>query len=186
MSSLYGGRGPTGGLGNKAPRGYELGRLQNFTPEQMELFRSLFSQLGPESYLSKLAGGDEGIFQQIEAPALRQFTGLQGGLASRFSGMGSGARRSSGFQNAANQQASEFAESLHAQRQQLQRDALRDLFGMSNQLLSQRPYEEFFLEKPPSFLESLFGGLGNLFGMFGGSAAGRAGSEFGSRIIGNR
>ena len=53
----------------------------------------------------------------MEAPALKQFSGLQGNLASRFSGMGSGARRSSGFQNTSNQAASDFAQQLQANKQ---------------------------------------------------------------------
>src|SRR5260221_8262625 len=115
----------------------------------------------------------------MEEPALRQFSQLQGGLASRFSGMGGlGARKSSGFQNTANQFASDFAKDLQGQRQGLQRQALMDLIGMSQSLLGQRPFERTLSEKPKSFLESLgtslSGGLGqgigqgigNLFGGF--------------------
>jgi len=156
MSSMYGG--VSGG--NKIPSGYKAGRMQQFTPEQMQLFQSLFSQLGPDSYLSKLAGGDEGTFEQIEAPAMRQFSGLQGNLASRFSGMGMGGRRSSGFQNTATQASSDFAQDLQSRRQGLQRQALQDLMGMSNNLLGQRPYEQFLTPKKPSFLQSLLGALG--------------------------
>lgn len=170
MSSMYGNRGPTGGIagtntggGDIIPKGYKRGQLQQFTPEQMQLFQSLFSQLGPENYLGKLAGGDEATFAQMEAPALRQFSGIQGNIASRFSQGGGekslGARRSSGFQNTMNQASSDFAQDLQSRRQGLQREALSDLFGMSNQLLGQRPYDQFLTEKQrkPSFLEQLFG-----------------------------
>src|SRR5271156_1764295 len=93
-----------GGMqGNKIPSGYKQARLQNFTPEQFELFQQLFSHLGPGSYLSRLAEGDESLFSEMEGPAMRQFQELQGDLASRFSGAGMGARKGSGFQNAANQ-----------------------------------------------------------------------------------
>lgn len=148
------------GTGNKIPKGYSTGQLQQFTPEQMELFRSLFSHLSPGSHLSRLAGGEEGLFQEMEAPALKQFSGLQGQLASRFSGMGLGGRRSSGFQNTANQAASDFAQQLQSQRQGLQRQAISDLMGLSGNLLSQRPYEQFLAKKQPKrgFLENLFGG----------------------------
>ena len=117
--------------GDKVPSGYKKGQLQQFTPEQMELFKSLFSQLGPDSYLSKLAGGDQSMFEEMEAPALRQFSELQGGLASRFSGMGMGGRKSSGFQNTTNQAASNFAQDLASRRQSLQQQAIKDLMGMS-------------------------------------------------------
>lgn len=139
--------------GDKIPSGYKAGTLQQFTPEQINLFKSLFSHAGPESYLSKLAGGDQSSFAEQEAPAMRQFAGLQGNIASRFSGMGMGGRRSSGFQNATNQSAMDFAQNLQAQRQGLQRQALLDLFGISQSLLGQRPYERTLTQKPDSFLQ---------------------------------
>lgn len=165
MSSMIGASGATGG--NRIPKGYQLGQLQQFTPEQMQLFQSLFSHASPGSYLSRLAGGDESMFNEIEAPALRQFQGLQGNIASRFSGMGTGGRHSSGFQNTMNQAASNFSQELQSQRQGLQRQALMDLMGLSQNLLGQRPYENFLTQKQhkPSFLESLFGNLSSGLGM---------------------
>jgi hypothetical protein len=107
MTSLTGSRGPTGGnqgngrrTGDVVPTGFNLGQLQQFTPEQQNLFGDLFSHVGQDSYTSRLARGDQDLFNEIEAPAFRQFSGIQSGIASRFSGMGSfGARNSSGFQN---------------------------------------------------------------------------------------
>lgn len=164
LGGYQGMRGPTGGnvgMGNKVPKGYKAGQLQQFTPEQMQLFQSLFSQVAPGSYTSRLAGGDESLFQEMEAPALRQFAGLQGNIASRFSGMGGlGSRRSSGFQNTMNQAASEFAQDLQSKRQGLQRQAIMDLMGISSELLGQRPYEKFLVPKQqkPSFWQQLIGG----------------------------
>jgi hypothetical protein len=143
----------------KSKGGVRPTQLQQFTPEQMNLFQSLFSHLGPDSFLSKLAGGDEETFNQIEAPALQQFSGIQGNIASRFSGMGSGARKSSGFQNTQNQAASDFAQQLQSQRTGLQSQAIKDLLGMSNELLGQRPYDTGLQQKPASFWEQVFGGL---------------------------
>jgi|ERR1700755_16674 len=154
-------RGPTGnGLGspaggNKIPKGYNHGQLQQYTPEQMQLFQSLFSQVSPDSYLSKLAGGDQSTFQQMEAPAMRQFQELQGENASRFSGLGMGARRGSGFQNFQNQATSDFAQDLASKRQGLQRQALMDMMGISESLLNQRPYEQFLTQKPKPFWQQL-------------------------------
>lgn len=178
MSSMTGSvRSPSGRTGNVIPKGYQHGQLSQFSPEQMELFQQLFSHVGKDSFLSKLAGGDESTFAQMEAPALKQFGALQGGLASRFSGMGSGARRSSGFQNAANQAATDFAGQLQSQRMGLQRQAIQDLMGMSSQLLGQRPYEQFLTEKPQSFLQQmglgLIGGVGQGLGMGAGAAMGK-------------
>ena len=167
MTSSMGGysglRGPTGQIGNKVPSGYRSGQMAQFTPEQMQLFQQMFSQVSPDSFLSKLAGGDQQTFNQVEAPALRQFSELQGGLASRFSGIGGekslGSRKSSGFQNTASAQASNFAQELQSQRQALQRQAIMDLMGLSENLLNQRPYENYILpkqQKKPGFLESMF------------------------------
>jgi hypothetical protein len=147
--------------GERIPSGNQKGRLQQFTPEMMELFKSLFSHLGPESYTSRLAGGDEKLFAEMERPALQQFSGIQGNLASKFSGMGMGGRRSSGFQNTINQASSDFASGLQSKRQELQRQAIGDLLGMGNTLLQQRPYENF-LSKKPDFLSQLLGGGGEV------------------------
>lgn len=174
MMGYSGNRGATGSRnphgGDIVPKGYRQGQLQQFTPEQMGLFKQLFGMVGPESYLSKLAGGDEDIFNQIEAPAKRDFSGLLGGLASRFSGMGMGARRSSGFQNTATQASSDFAQDLASKRQDLQRQAIMDLMGMSNQLLGQRPYEKFLFEK-----QQKPGGSGGWGGLAGAGLGGLAG-----------
>lgn len=168
---------------NKVPSGYKAGQLQQFTPEQMQLFSQLFGNVGPNSYLSKLAGGDEDVFRQIEAPALRQFGQLQGDLASRFSGMGMGSRKGSGFNIAANQATSDFAQDLAARRHDLQRQAIMDLMGISESLLGQRPYQNYLVPKQQKqgFLQSLFGGApketlgalgGGLQGAIGGGLSG--------------
>lgn len=163
---ITGYQGPTGAAakqgatgGNVIPKGYKRGQLQQFTPEQMQLFQQMFGHLGPDSFLSKLAGGDESMFEQLEAPALRQFQGLQGQMASRFSGMGTGARQSSGFQNTANQATADFAGQLQSQRMGLQNQAIKDLMGMSNQLLGQRPYEQFLTKKQLPFWQQLLLGI---------------------------
>lgn len=169
--------------GDKIPKGYNAGQLQQFTPEQMGLFKQLFSQLGPDSYLSKLSGGDEGLFSEIEAPAWRNFQEAQGQLGSRFSQLAPGAmsaQRGSGFQNAAGQLGSDFAMQLASKRQELQRQALMDMFGLSESLLNQRPYDRFLQEKPqkePSFFDKLLG----LGGKFLGGFAGGYGQGLGSK-----
>ena len=163
MSSMFG---ATGG-GNKIPSGSKIGQIQQFTPEQMQLFQSLFGHVGPGSYLSRLAGGDQGLFEEMGAPALRQFSGIQGQLASRFSGLGTGARHSSGFQNTATSAASDFAQDLQSRRQDLQRQALMDMMGISSNLLGQRPQEQFLYEKKKPFWQQLLGGLGEGLGHAG-------------------
>jgi len=154
MTSMYGSQ------GNKIPKGYELSSFQKFDPQQMQLYQSLYPHLEQGGFLSQLAQGNQETFDQIEAPALKQFNALQGGIASRFSGMGSGARHSSGFGQAQNAAASDFAQQLQSNRQALQRQAVMDLFGLSEQLLGQSPYEQGLTKKQPSFWEQIFSGLG--------------------------
>lgn len=150
----------------KIPSGYDKASLQNFTPEQMQLFGQLFGHLGPDSFLSKLAGGDQGTFDEVEKPALQQFAGLQEGIANKFSGAGLGGRRSSGFQNAQTSAAGQFAQQLQSQRQGLQRQALNDLMGHSNMLLGQKPFENSFVKKEQG------GGWGGAIGAGIGGAGG--------------
>lgn len=175
----------TGNMGMqkmKAPSGYKT--FNKFSPEQMQLFQQLFSNVGPESYLSRLAGGDEQIFNEIEAPAMKQFSGLQGNLASRFSGMGMGARRSSGFQNTANQSAQDFASQLQSQRQSLQQQAIQDLMGLSNSLLQQEPYGFVQKKKKSSGWGGALGGLtgGALGFLSGGPGSALTGAQLGYGI----
>jgi hypothetical protein len=175
MNSRTGNKGMGATGGNKIPKGYEHVQMQNFTPEMMQLFQQLFGNLGPDSFLSKLAGGDQATFDKLEAPALQQFQGLQGQTASRFSGMGTGAQHSSGFKNTMNQASSDFAQQLQSNRIGLQQGALQQLHELSNSLLQQRPYEQGLVEKQGSgwmkFLESILGGAAGGFGQgFGGKA----------------
>lgn len=189
MTSMMGNKGfsgqvsPSGTIGNKTPKGYRSGQMSQFTPEQMQLFQQMFSQVSPESYTSRLAGGDESLFNEMEAPALKQFSGLQGNLASRFSGMGMGGRKSSGFQNSANTAAQDFASQLQSQRQGLQRQAIQDLQSMSQSLLGQRPYEQFLVPKQQK-QSSGWGGLaGAGIGAAGGFlAGGPAGALAGGKL----
>lgn len=178
------------GARDVVPKGFRKGQLQQFTPEQTQLFQSLFSHLQPGSFLSSLAGGEEGSFDQLEAPALKQFGELQGNLASRFSGFGTGARRSSGFSNTMNQATSDFAQQLQSQRLGLQRQALQDLMEMSQSLLTQQPHQRFLIEKQrkPNFLQQLLGtGLplaGAGLGAFGGLGGAKLGSQLGATLGG--
>ena len=139
--------------------GYKPVSMQQFTPEQMELFKQMFSHVNPDSFLSKLASGDQGMFEQMEAPAMKQFGQLQGSIANRFSGAGLGARNSSGFNQAQNTAAADFAQQLQSNRLNLQRQALQDLMGNSQMLLGQQPFLQGLAPKQKTFWESLFGNL---------------------------
>jgi hypothetical protein len=171
--SMQTGGGLRSGLGSrmpKPPKGSEL--VQNFTPDQMSQFESLFSHVGPDSWLSRMSRGDESQFDQLEAPAKRQFGEYQSDLASRFSGLGIGSRHGSGHQNAQTTAAQEFAEKLSSNRIGLQSNALRQLSEMSNSLLNQSPYSYQDKKKPfwQELLLGLSGGGGSALGMGGGAA----------------
>lgn len=177
---MYGGspyRGATGGNQSLKGTGYKQISSPQFTKEQFDLFKNLFSQTGQNSSLGRLAGGDQESFQETEAPAMRQFSELLGGLGSRFSGMGDlGARNSSGFKNTATSAASNFAQDLQANRLNIQRNAQQDLFGLSQGLLGQRPFEDIFIQKmqkQPGFWKSLFTGLAGGVGQTATDLGGR-------------
>lgn len=140
-------QGPMNRTGSKVPKGYKQFQLQNMTPEQMEQMQQLFQHVSPDSYLGKLAGGDQEAFAEMEAPAMRQFSALQGNIASRFSGMGQGARRSSGFQNTMNQASSDFAQDLASKRMQTRKDSIQELMKYSEMLMGQKPYETGLVQK---------------------------------------
>ena len=158
--------------GENIPSGYRKSIVQNYTPAQMDLHNQLYQNVGPDSYLSRLSRGDQATFDEMEAPALRQFNELQGGLASRFSGQGLGGRQSSGFRNASNAASQDFASQLQSNRQSLQRQALNDLMGYSDALLNQRPYDVGLAEKrqrPPGFWQN----FGNSFAKSSGESLGK-------------
>lgn len=157
----------------KRPHGYQEFSMQQFTPEQMQLFSEMFGNLGPDSFLSKLAQGDQSTFDEMEAPAMRQFNEVQGNIASRFSGQGMGSRNSSAFQNATSAASQDFAGQLQANRQNLRKQAIEDLMGFSNQLLNQRPMERGFVAKNRNK-----GGWGEFFGTLGGFGAGAATGDY--------
>lgn len=188
---LRGSRGSSGSsfndrsTGDIIPKGYTKGRLSNFDEQQKGLYNEQFSRLGPDSFTSRLAGGDQSIFDEIEAPALRQFTDISANIANRFSGQGIGGRRSSGFQNAQTAAGSNFAQQLQANRQQLMRQALQDIMGYSNTILGQRPYEQDLFEKQqkgPSAGNQFLQGLTSLAGGAVGSFAGPLGTAAGTKL----
>lgn len=190
-SSMSGGKGMRGGLpGEIVPRGYRRGQTQNFTPEMMEIFKQQMQLAGPNSQLYKQAMGDDEGFADFENYANRQFQEFSGQNASRFSAGGGGAgamsaRRGSGFQNSQTQGAQDFASQLSMQRQNLQRQALMDLKGLSESILSQKPYENFLIEKQhkPSRWSKIAGfALPAAGAIIGGISGGPAGAAIGGQI----
>jgi hypothetical protein len=168
---------PTGNLGKSSSTsvggGNKVRHIPNFTPEMYDMFMNMISMLGPDSELYKLAMGDEETFDKIEAPAFRQFGETQGNIASRFSGLGgagsTGGRKSSGFGTQMNAAASDLAMKLQGQRSQLSSQAMKDLQGMANNLLNQRPYENVLQGKKPSAWDQFLGSMANSAGESAGN-----------------
>ncbi len=165
------------------PEGAAIERVNQYTPEQHKLFKERMGDVNKDSYLSKLAGGDEATYREMEAPAMRQFQGTLGGIASRFSagsGRGSmGTRRSSGFKNSQTAAASNFAQELQANRQNLRRQAIKDLHEMSSSLLDKRPYENVVFGGGEQE-KGVLGGWGGAIGAVGG---GIIGTYFGGQTM---
>ncbi len=182
-NSLGGGSGykPSGGStganqGSKKIAGYNLTTLPTMSAETKQLYDYLLSNF-PKEGLAKglgltgrVAGGDQGAFDELEAPAYSAFDRFSGQTASRFSGEGMGARNSSGFQNAIAQGQSDLSQGLASQRMGLQRQALQDLRGFSQDLFGTQTQENVLSKKPSSFWDYLLQGagmgIGNIPGMF--------------------
>jgi hypothetical protein len=164
--------------------GFQNISLPTKSPEQMDLLRRLIGSSLPGmergiGNLSKLAGGgDEAYWNQLEAPAFRQFGQMQGDIASRFSGMGMGAQKGSGFGNEQNSAAMEFAEKLQSNRIGMQQDAISQLLGMSQSLLGTETHENVMI--PPKQKSNSKGSFGSSLG----SALGGFGSMFGAKKFG--
>lgn len=182
ISSMSGSR---GAAGNKIPKGYAAGSLQQFDPDQMQVYKNQFSYISPGSQLAQRAQGNDAGFAPFEDYAHRQFQEFSGQNASRFSGQGMGARKGSGFQNLQTQGAQDFASQLSMQRQGLQRQALSDLMGLSSNILGQRPQENFLIKKQqqqPWWSKLLGAGLPIAGAAVGGAFGGLPGASLGASL----
>lgn len=162
--------GSTGGSSSLKGTGYKA--VSTLSPEQRDLFMRMFSGSkngisGGLDQLSQLAqGGNEQLWNKLEAPALRQHGQLQGQIASRFSGMGMGGRRGSGFQNASSAAGTDLSERLQSNRMNLQQQAIQQLLSLGNSLLG-RETEAFIPKQKPfwqEFATGVSGGIGEGIG----------------------
>jgi len=161
-------------------KGYSSGQFPNLTPEMFQVLQQLASGFsagapGATDWLSRLASGDQGIFEEIEAPSYASFDKLLGNIANRFSQFG--ARDSSAFQGATAGAAQELAQNLGAQRAGYRNQAVQSLLQNSQNLLQQRPFENILAEKPQKshWYDSLLGGAGTALGLLPLLAMGPAG-----------
>ena len=136
---------PTGAI-SPSQAGYDLVKTPRYSPDVQQRIDQLRGQVQPGAtkgidYLNKIAGGGDEAFRDIEQPAFRDFANAQNATASRFSGIGSGSRRSSGFYQDMGGQATDLASKLQSSRMSLQRSAIDQLLEMYSGLVGQDPYQ---------------------------------------------
>ena len=133
-------------LSMKPPKGYEQYSLPTMGGGQEDIYNMLKGQFqnGGGDVFQKLFGmarGDQGTFDQLEAPALRQFQQqIAPGIAQRYAGTGIGS--SSGMQNSLANAGSNLAENLQGQRMNLMQQSMHDVLHLGNTLLGQ-PTQQF-------------------------------------------
>jgi hypothetical protein len=165
--------------------GYDIFSTGKYTPDINRQAQELYGRTVPGvqkgiDFQSGLAGGDQSAFDELEAPAMRQFLGTQGQLASRFSGKGTGARRSSGFGLETSGAAQTLAESMKSKRLDIRNQAIESLYGMSNQLLGRNEQDRFAMEQKPKGWQKWAGALAPVAGAaIGGAFGGPMGAQMG-------
>lgn len=172
--------------------GHSLISQNRYGPDFSQLHGNLSQAIGPGltgglSQLAAQASGSPEAFAALEAPAMRDFQSGLGQIASRFSGMGTGARRSSGFGHATNAATQDFAERLQSQRLGFQQSAMQQLMQMYGLLSGTDLQDTWMMEnapKKPSWWKQAAGiGLplagGALGGMFGGPMGAALGANLG-------
>lgn len=207
LSPMQGSRRTATASGTKWPdnkiSGYNISQIPTMSPEQLNVFQNMLSQLGPEAgqaigRLSAMAGGEASAFEPYERFAQSQFQKSLGDIGSRFSGMGLGGRHGSAFQNAVAGAGSELAEKLASQRLGYQQQAQGQLLDLVRALLGSQTHETFLQPEKQPFWKQLFGGLsapvgaglGALVGipagnpLLGAQIGGQLGSAIGSGISG--
>ena len=170
--------------------GMDLLQIPKGSMAQSSLFNQSLEQSRPGinktiNQWSRLAGGgDEDLWSQLAAPALREQGMQQGALASRFSGGfgqgGSGMRHSSGFRNTMNQSNIDLAERLQGQRLGLQQGAQDRLMNLFQQLMGHSENENVLAPESIPFWKQLSLALAS-----GGSQAlGSIGGTYGIKKLG--
>lgn len=159
-------------------KGYSQFSMLNKIPQQMSLFESGANTLQQglpqmlQQMMQMAQGGTPESWAQLEAPAMRQFGALQGNMASRFSGMGSGARKSSGFQNEMGGAATDLSERLQSNRMGLQNQATQQLMQLYENLMGQDLNTTGLVPKKKPWWQDFLSGLGGVAGQVGGGFGG--------------
>ena len=158
-----------------APKGYSQFSLPTGVDKDIfGLLKSQLMQSGPGAFsqLGGMAQGSPELFDQLEAPAMRQFQQqILPGIANRY--VGSGIGNSSGMQNSFAGAGRDLAENLQSQRLGYQQNATQQIMGLMNLLLSHPAQQTGLVQKQNigydllKLLGSGVGmGIGNIPNMF--------------------
>jgi hypothetical protein len=159
----------------KVPSGYGMYSLPTMGGGQKDIYemlKSQFMQGGGDIYqrLFGMAKGDQDLFNQLEAPAIRQFQQqIAPGIAQRYAGSGIGS--SSGMQNALAGAAGNLAENLQGQRMGLMQQSMHDVLHLGDMLLGS-PTQQFGLVQKQNLMNQLMqllgAGVSQAGGIYGG------------------
>jgi len=160
--------------------GYNQVQTPRLDPQQQQLFSQAFGAISPSiggafGQLGQLAGGNAGAYEELEAPAFRNLQRGLGATASRFSGMGTGARRSGGFARETGDQSRQLAENLQGQRLGLQQGFMNQLMSLYSSLLGTETHENSLIQKQKPWWQELALSLGPGLAQAGTSFGGQAG-----------
>jgi len=176
---------------NLSGTGYRQISAPRLSPQQQQLFSQVMGASGPGilggiNRLSQMAQGSPEFFEQLEAPALRQYGQALGGIGARYSQLAPGAmsaQRSSSFQNALTGSAADLAEQLQSQRLGLQQSAIQQLLRLYSSLLGRDLSNQFLVPKKQSGWGSLLGGSLPIIGAgVGGYFGGGTGAAIGGKV----
>lgn len=160
----------------KLPKGFGIYSLPTMGGGQADIYNMLKGQFqggAGDIYqnLLSMAKGDQGMFDKLEAPALRQFQQqIAPGIASRYAG--SGISGSSGMQNALASAGGNLAENLQSQRMNLMQQSMHDVMNLGHTLLGTQTQQFGLVQKQDLLRElmQMLGGAGSqAAGIFGGS-----------------
>lgn len=170
------------GLSMKPPKGYGAYSLPTMGGGQADIYNLLKNQFqgGAGDIYQKLFGmarGDAGTFDQLEAPALRQFQEqIAPQIAQRYAG--SGISGSSGLNNSLAGAGANLAENLQGQRLGLMQQSMHDVLHLGDLLLG-TPTQQYGLyqkENQGRDWMQLLGSLGTQIG--GGYLGSKLGGLF--------
>lgn len=157
---------------------YSLPTMGGGQKDIYEMLKGQFQGGAGDVYqkLFGLAQGSPGAFEQLEAPALRQFQQqIAPGIAQRYAGTrgqaSSGMSASSGMQNSLAAAGANLAQDLQAQRTGIMERSMQNVLGLGNMLLGM-PTQQFGLVQKQNTLNQLLNILGIAGGQFGGTYGG--------------